>query len=297
MRAKSHDSLGRRNRIKAQSTGKRIRLTERDLLWMQKIHEHGPLPSSYLIRYSKHLGTNKSRAQNRLTDLFNEDNNGYGKAVLTRPPQQFQTIDARYNELVYGLSKAGERALRDAGLWSDWVHKPGGPFWHQLMCAKITAGIELETRDRDDVNYIQGGRVLERSQTKLRYPVTFKDPGTGRTVTKDLIPDQIFGIEYVTDDGPRYRFYLVEADRGTEPKTSGQDRKSLARMEAMYEVYIDHSRYKEHLGLKAPMSVLVSNGMQSPEGHWGPRLFNLNASIPTTTDTVHRWNWLIDLLA
>lgn len=250
---KSYDTLGRRNRMKAQSTGKRIRLTERDLLWMQKIHEHGPLPSSYLIRYSQHLGSNKSRAQNRLTDLFNEDDNGYGKTLLTRPPQQFQTIDARYNELVYGLSKAGEQALNDAKLWSDWVHHPGGPFWHQLMCAKITARIELETRDRDDVNYIQGWRVLERAQAKLRYPVTFKDPGTGRTVTKDLIPDQIFGIEYITDEGLRYRFYLVEADRGTEPKTSRQDRKSLARMKAMYDVYIGQGKYRQHLRLRAPM--------------------------------------------
>ncbi|MEP4927790.1 MAG: hypothetical protein ABJT31_08420 [Hyphomicrobiales bacterium] len=83
------------------------------------------------------------------------------------------------------------------------------------------------------------------------YPVTFKDPNTGHVVNKDLIPDQIYGIEYLTDDGPRYRFYLVEADRGTEPKTSTQDRKSKARMEAMYEAGLEG--LKKKLGLKAPV--------------------------------------------
>jgi hypothetical protein len=251
---KGHDSAGRRARMYPQSTGKRIRLTERDLLWMQKIHEHGPLSSAELLQFSDRGGQNVGRAKNRLTDLFNEENTAHGSPYLTRPPQQFQTIDARYKHLIYALTKAGEQALKEAQLWSDWVHHAGGPFWHQRLTAEITAGVELETRERDGVNYIQGWRVLERAQVKLRYPVTFKDPNTGRIVTKELIPDQIFGIEYLTDAGPRYRFYLVEADRGTEPKTSTQDRKSRARMEAMYEAGL--GGLKKHLGLRAPIIAL-----------------------------------------
>lgn len=256
---KSKDTLGRRNRMTAQSTGKRIRLTERDLLWMQKIHEHGPLPSSYLIRYSQHLSTNKSRAQNRLTDLFNEADTPHQAPYLTRPPQQFQTIDARYNELIYGLTDAGEQALKDRGIYSDWVHGAGGPFWHQREVAKVTAGVEIDCLNRSDRNYIQGWQVLERAQKRLRYPVTFKDPGTGKALTRDLIPDQLYGIEYLTDDGPRYRFYVLEVERGTNPKTSNQDRKSVERMEAMYDVYIGRGKYKEHLGLGAPMVLVLAN--------------------------------------
>ncbi|MEP4037337.1 replication-relaxation family protein [Pseudophaeobacter sp.] len=235
--------------MRPQSTGKRIRLTDRDLLWMQKIHEHGPLSSEELLALSG--PQNVGRAQNRLTDLFNEDNTAHVGAYLTRPLQQFQTIDARYKHIIYSLTKVGEAALREAGLWSDWVHHAGGPFWHQRLTAEITVGIELETRARDDRNFIAGWRVLERAQVKLRYPVTFRDPNTGRVVTKELIPDQLYGIEYLTDDGPKYRFHLVEADRGTEPKTSEQDRKSMARMEAMYETGLEG--LKKHLGLRAPL--------------------------------------------
>ena len=85
--------------------------------------------------------------------------------------------------------------------------------------------------------------MLERAQSKLRYAVTFKDPSTGKTLTRDLIPDQFYGIEYLTDEGPRYRFYVVEVERGTNPKTSKQDRKSVERMKAMYDVYIGHRKY------------------------------------------------------
>lgn len=253
----TQDTLGRRSRMKAQSTGKRIHLTKRDLLWMQAIHHHGPLATSELLAFSGGAKQNKSRAQNRLTDLFNEAETAHNAPYLTRPPQQFQTIDARYNELIYNLSDAGEHALKDAGTWSDWVHRAGGPFWHQREVAKVTAGVEIACINRTDRNYIQGWKVLERAQTRLRYPVTFKDPGTGRTLTRDLIPDQIYGIEYLTEDGPRYRFYVVEVERGTNPKTSKQDRKSIERMEAMYDVYIGQGKYKEHLELGAPMVLVV----------------------------------------
>ncbi|GLQ33864.1 hypothetical protein GCM10007939_01470 [Amylibacter marinus] len=248
---KAKDSLGRRSRMKPQSTGKRIRLTERDLLWMQKIHEHGPLSTREILAFSEEGGQNKGRAQNRLTDLFNEENNTHGKPYLTRPEQQFMHIDARYNQIIYGLSKAGEKALKEAGLWSDWVHKAGGPFWHQRMVAQITAEIEIDCRRSTDRNYIQGWKVLERAQTRLRCPVTFKDPTTGKTLTKTLIPDQIYGIEYLTEDGPRYKFWVLEAERGTHPKTSKQDRKSVERMEAMYDVGL--SKIKAELKLKAPL--------------------------------------------
>jgi len=37
--------LGRRSRIAATTSDKRISPTTRDILWFQKLAEHGPLPS------------------------------------------------------------------------------------------------------------------------------------------------------------------------------------------------------------------------------------------------------------
>ena len=139
-----HDRIGRRSRMHPQSTGKRIRLTERDLLWMQKINTHGPLSTNELVAFGKHLGNNIQRAKNRLTDLFNEDNNTHNQPYLTRPKQQFQTIDARYNELVYDLSPTGVQALKDADHFHQNSGTSPGPWWHERMVAKFTASAELK---------------------------------------------------------------------------------------------------------------------------------------------------------
>lgn len=137
------DALGRRGRLHPQSTSKSITLQERDLLWLQKIHEHGPLASSVLLAFAKDKGASAKRAQERLTDLFNEGNTAHGGAYLTRPPQQFATIDSRYNQLVYDLAPAGVRALKGRQLWRETNAVTAGPWLHQFMVSSITASTEL----------------------------------------------------------------------------------------------------------------------------------------------------------
>ncbi len=127
------DTLGRRSRLTPQSTGKRLSLQPRDLLWLQKLHEHGPLPSSFLLAFAKGTHRSEKRAKERLTDLFNEDHTPHGGAYLSRPPQQFRTLDARYNQLVYQLTPAAERALKQAGLWNGRHAARQGPWLHGFM--------------------------------------------------------------------------------------------------------------------------------------------------------------------
>ena len=97
------DALGRRTRLQPTTTGKSITLQPADLLWFQKLYEHGPLPSSFLLTYSQDLRLSQKRATERLTDLFNEETTKHGGRYLERPAQQFRTLDSRYNQLVYGL--------------------------------------------------------------------------------------------------------------------------------------------------------------------------------------------------
>jgi len=246
------DKSGRRSRTKPISTGKSVTLQERDKLWLSKLAEHGPLPSSFLLQYSQHSHTSDKRAQERLTDLFHEDNTQHGGAYLTRPPQQFRTLDSRYNQLVYDLAPAGWKAL---GMPKN--NPRSGPWTHQCMTACITASIELATLERSDISYIPHSAILARSNAELRYPVPIVDPATKRKVQKDLIPDALFGLEYHTETGNRFRFFAVEADRSTEPATSQNfNRKSVRRNLLQYESFIGGGLYKQHLGLTAPLLVL-----------------------------------------
>lgn len=251
----SRDALGRRSRMKPESTGKRVTPQTRDLLWFEKLAEHGPLPSSFLLEFCKDTHRSEKRGKERLTDLFNESNTPEGDAYLTRPVQQFSIIDARYKPIVYELSPASLSALSKSGCPIE--PRRSGPYRHSLMVSCITASFELACRERDDVNYIPQSKILARANASLRWPAEIYDPEDDVTYQKDLIPDAMFGLEYLTPKGKRYRFFALEADRATEPlRSSTNHRKSFKRHLLQYEDYIECGGYREHLKLTAPMLVL-----------------------------------------
>ncbi len=254
--SEQHDAIGRRKRAHRISSGKRVTPTDRDLLWFQKLYEHGPLPSSFLLALAKDTHKSGKRAKERLTDLFNEENTPHGSAYLSRPPQQFRTLDSRYKQLVYDLTPASEQALSDAGYW--YLHRPAtnGPWLHACMVACITASIEAAVRGRDDLAFLSQSFLLGRADVALRAPVHIHDEGQTRCI--DLVPDALFGLEYKTPEGSRYRCFLVEADRATEPAVSANfNRKSWRRSLLQYENYLGGNRYRDHLRLRAPMLVLT----------------------------------------
>lgn len=256
-RHKTHDTLNRRRRDRPHSTDKRVTPQPRDLLWFQKLHEHGPLSSTYLHAFSKHLARSEKRARDRLTDLFNETRTPHGGAYLTRPWQQFQTFDARYQDLVYDLGSPAEAALGQHGLLHDTCGGPGGPWQHRYMVAAITASIELAALDDPNLSYIPQHAILARAGATLRCPVPFKHPKTGKELRSDLIPDAVFGLEYRHGGSPTYRFFVVEADRGTEPSRASRfNRKSHLRNFLQYREYVGRGLYKQHLGLTAGLLVL-----------------------------------------
>ena len=251
------DQLERRSRLRATSTGKRVSPTNRDLLWLHKLAEHGPLPSLFLLAFSQGSHASEKRARERLTDLFHEDNTPDDGPYLVRPPQQFRTLDSRYNQLVYDLAPAGWRALERSGLDTSKRPAPSGPWLHRFMTSCVTASIELATIMQDALSYIPQSEILARAGIELRYPVTIAAPETGFRYQKDLIPDAVFGLRYHTGKGDRFRFFAVEADRATEPTTSSNwNRKSFERNLLQYETYVAGEAYRDHLGLTAPLLVL-----------------------------------------
>ena len=253
----SDDSLGRRNRLCATSTSKRVTPTTRDIYWFAALAEHGPLPTSFLIAFMDASHASEKRARERLADLFHEDNTPDGGPYLIRPPQQFRTIDSRYNQLVHDLAPAGWRALERSGFATGKRTAPSGPWLHRFMTSCMTASIEMATLTRGDISYIPQSKILARANAELRHPVTITDLASGRRFTKDLIPDALFGLRYHAPNGDRFRFFVVEADRATEPTTSSNwNRKSFERSLLQYEAYVAGGAYREHLGLTAPLLVL-----------------------------------------
>jgi hypothetical protein len=246
------DSIGRRLRDQRSPEGKVKRPTERSVVWFEKLHRHGPLPSSYLHAYTVHLCRNAAWARRELADLFHEDG-VHGGPYLDRPWQQFDTMDARHHDLVYDLTDAAGDALAEAGRLHTNTQAPGGPWVHRHMVACITASIELAALARSDIRFIFQDEIVKGP---LRTPVTYAH--NGRTETRDLVPDAVFALAYQTNAGERYRLFALEADRGTEPgRSNSLDRKSQLRTVLQYRTYVGEGLYRARLGVSAPMLVLT----------------------------------------
>ena len=251
----THDAIGRRHREAPHPSGKRIAPSERDILWLDKIHRHGPLATRYLLAYSKLVRRSDTRAKDRLTDLFNEDATPHGGTYLSRPWQQFETLDARYHDLVYDLTPRAVDLLKEHDLYSQYTPRPSGSWKHRFMVSCITASIELATLATDNSRYIFQDEILARGGYTLSFPVTIT--ANGKPITKQLMPDGLFGLEYTSVEKKYYRFFLIEADRSTEPDTASTlDRKSYTRTILQYREFVGKGLYKEALGLSAGLLAL-----------------------------------------
>lgn len=90
-------------------------------------------------------------------------------------------------------------------------------------------------------------------------------PTTGSELRSDLIPDAVFGLEYREGGARSYRFFVVEADRGTEPaRASTFNRKSHLRNVIQYREYVGRGLYRDHFVLTAPLVALNVTSSEAP---------------------------------
>lgn len=165
-------------------------------------------------------------------------------------------MDARYNQLVYELNENSIQILREEGRYSEFAPTCSGPWKHRVMVSSITASIELATFGTT-TRYIPQHEVLDQLGASLRVPVTIRNDQLARDEQHHLIPDAMFGLEYDNDGKKSYIFYVVEADRGTEPlKVKNLARKSYRRSIQQYRKLIGGKLYKTHFGLNSGLLVL-----------------------------------------
>jgi hypothetical protein len=240
----SVDTLGRRrNRARPASTGRRVSLTSRDVAWFEKLHRHGALPSSFLSAYAGSVAENT--IAKRLTLLSSEDNTLHGGRYLDRPAQQFATLDARFNQLVYDINARSRVALQASDQYR--VHAPRStrtPWKHDHFAACITASIELATLSMPErFAYIFHDEVVARMGREHFHALGVK-----------VTPDRWGGIRYLDTGG--VVLFAVEADCGTEPHSTKAMRKSTARSTMQYESWVTSGQFKRDLGTSGGIVIL-----------------------------------------
>lgn len=242
------DQLGRRLRFAPPAARvKRLILSEADYLVLEALDRHGPLPTHYLYKFQRHLRTNYGDFQKRLTEFYNGDAQG---SLLSRPRQQFASVGARYQHVVYDLNHRARRLLAERDTLARFSPTRADPFIHQLMNACVAASIELQARARG-IRYITREEILgspkcpdatRRSLNPLAIPLT-----SGVRQVRALIPDDLFGFEY---PGVGFRFFAMEVDRGTEGierRKAGQS--SFGRKVDGYLDVLRTRSYRDHWGL------------------------------------------------
>lgn len=248
------DAANRRSRFAGrQPSGKRVILGSRDFALFTALERHGPLPSTYLYAFTKNAARNFKGFQQRLTDLYNEDNTPHRDFYLDRPEQQNASINARYQPMSYELTSAGDRALREAGVARQMWERPNGPYLHRFMTACITASIELAATAAG-ITYLSQDHIF--SHPKCPAAVADADHPLGLPHRDGvIIPDQLFGLDY----GGRYRFFALEADRKTETivSTKATSKAFAKKLEAYLDV-LRNKTYKEVWGIPTLHVVIVT---------------------------------------
>jgi hypothetical protein len=152
-------------------------------------------------------------------------------------------MSALNNHTVHDITKSAETALRELGKFHPYApaHAYGRQWTHDFMLACFTSSIELATLSDPRYQYLFHDEICERIGGPLQFQITYRDVNE-HSQRKMLKPDRAFGIRY--PDG-RVRRFLVEADRGTEPNTPQEGRKSAMDNLLQYTDFIGEGHYRE----------------------------------------------------
>ncbi len=257
---KQLDKAGRRRRFSVQPHHDRqLAITKADLLRWQALRRHGPQTAPYLHAYTVAQHPDYANLRKRLNYFSHEPLATFGKGpVLFKPEQQKAalTLNLYANHLVYDLTDDGRALLDELGLLSQYPAAPGGPWLHQYMTACITASIELATLKRPNIRYLSADDLLP-ADVSIGTPLALRNPRTNSTSRHTLVPDGLFGLEYISEK--KRRIFFVETDRATEPiYTADFRRRSWYRTYLQYLEFIGRRVYRSTYGITdAPAVVLI----------------------------------------
>ena len=254
------DTTTRRSRMRRTPTGKRVELTSRDLDIFRALARYRYLSSTYIHEFVG--GASQTRFKERLGDLFHE---GY----IDRPSRQWEMADCRHRPVIHELGAGAKRILEQQNIAEEpraWlggsVHRQ---FSHSLMVCETLASIELGTRLCPGVRFISWPEILAKAPVSTRasaVPFRFPSPAPSGGV----MPDGLFGLEYLAAETKSYRFFALEADRSTMPVVrSDQNQTSYMGKLAAYRDLISRQVYKSHLGTPNLIVLTVTTANQRLE--------------------------------
>ena len=267
------DCLGRRSRFKRQVSDKRIHLNERDIDVLRWLYRYRYLRTSHLTQIFK--PRSPKRFVERLGDLFHET--GY----INRPNLLGDRFSAHATSMLYEISNKGIELLEVQGVLPDRAvtfsrrspRSYSPQHLHTMMIIEALLEIELETTTNINQRFVSVDEILARApecarlaRNPLRIPVTLK-PCTEHPIIRSrqethLIPDALYGIEYLIDGEKRYRFWALECERTSPGSRANASASSTALKRAAYDALIKSRAYKSYWGIPNLKLHLVTTTME-----------------------------------
>ncbi|MEJ0011268.1 MAG: replication-relaxation family protein [Bauldia sp.] len=251
----SPESCQRRSRFRRQPTGKKLWTSPRDIEIFRLLRRYRYLPSNFLGEF---VGGNPIRLKQRLGDLYHE---GY----LDRPPQQWQTLNARYRHATYELGRRGREALVAGGYAPAATLPVSGIFAHEAMVCSVIAALELGARLTPGTQFLawEGLSLALRPAAPFTLePMPINLSHQGQVLGFRLRPDgQPFALQRRLNDGRTRTLYFpgVEVDRHTEPLTVADlHRTSILRKILGYREIVATGAYQEHFGFSNMLVPIVT---------------------------------------
>ena len=232
-------------------------LRPRDLIVFEALDRHGPLPSHYLYCFQKNIAHDRIGFLKRLKKLTDE-------GFLERPLRLNNPL-IHTDHKVYVLGAKAKTVLSAAGKAHQYAVSEDAQYAHAFMTSCTTASIELEAM-RLGCRFVTRDEILKRAAVQPRdRPLSIKckvsyTASNGSTLYSDrpVEPDQLFGIDY----GGAYRFFALEADRGSEPIIRNNlDQSSILRKLLAYNDILARGEHRQRFGIPNlfPMFVTTSD--------------------------------------
>jgi hypothetical protein len=124
-----------------------------------------------------------------------------------------------------------------------------------MMIVDALAAVELETMRTYAQRFVPVDEILARAPERTRkakqplaIPVTIQPnkhlPGLTSAIQTHVVPDALYGIEYLIDGEKRYRFFALECENTSPKRRSTAKLSSLALKRAAYDAVIQARAYR-----------------------------------------------------
>jgi hypothetical protein len=247
--------LCKRSRWKRCPTGKPVILSRRDVEIFKLLNRYRYLRTSTIAAFL--AKKDKTHVSRRLADLYHE------QPYLSRYDTRRKLANADHQDDVYELTALSRQVLGLNGTLARTTDTQVGNngeyryFQHALMICDILSSIELGCM-QGGIRYIGWEEIVAKAMVK-EYKVMAHWEGKEYPV----VPDGLFGLEYPDKS---FRFFALEADRGTEPLVrTNLLQTSYKKKLLLYRSILLNQTYKKHWGVPNLYVATVTTSEQRME--------------------------------